>query len=151
MASYKMTYYGKGYDHFEHIANLAEAKPKAMDWLAKHSEGSVEVTSRGDRLIYTFFKDSFTRRIVNTHEQRGYLVGVNTTWPFLWASDLTSARILACKFMKKNKLNGISIYTPESGGFKDVGWILTNGSRFEYSNGQKMFTLNPDTGRISKY
>ena len=158
MGPYKIVYYGQGYDHAEPITNLAEVKSKAIAWLNKHKIGSVEIViDRGeghrDRVLHTYFKDCYTGKVINTHDQKGYgyLVGVNTTWPFFWSADLTNARIKACKFMKKNNLSSISIYTPQNEGFKDVGWILTNGYRYEWSNGSKMYTLNPNTGRISKY
>ena len=156
MGSYKVYFNNnKTEDHEESMTNLNDVKDKAKGWLARYKEGSVEIFQDGpfdNSLIATYFNDAFTHRMSNTHDNGGYFVGVNTHWPFFRASDLTSARIKACQYMKANHIRGMCIFSPVTGGFRDVGMIITNGSRYEYINDVgKHYTLNPDNGRIGKY
>ena len=141
----------KGYVRDETASTLSEAKNKAYAFLSKCDIGSAVVYS-GNSIVTTYFKDYFTKKNGSTHEGAVYSIGFNKAYPFTKADTVMEARIKACRILRD--YGGIiSIVKAVKGGYADVGSIITNGYRFEYSDDEKKkrYTLNPETGRLGKY
>lgn len=141
----------KGYERNTTAGSLTEAKEIAQNFLSKYKLGSARVYNNGT-LCTTFYKDYFTGKMGSSHEHPWYIVGFNEAYPFTRKPNLTDARVRGCKILRN--YNGfITVYKSIKGGFKTVGFILTNGSRFEWKDYEtgKSYELNSSTGTIRAY
>lgn len=143
----------KGYEKNVTAGNLTEVKEVAQNFLSRYKLGSAVVRNSDGMLCTTYYKDYFTGKIGSTHDRgAGYTIGFNDAYPFSMKTELADARVRGCKILKDYG-GFITIGKPVKGGYRSVGYILTNGSRFEwkdYKSG-KSYMLNSSTGTIRGY
>lgn len=137
--------------------DMTKAKETAKRFLDRDPTGSVEVTNPfGGQLITIYYRDWNTKAVKDARYEK-FIIAHNTTYPHTSARTLIDARVKACELMKKENWSGLGIYAVKVGTssmeLDDTGYIITNGYRYEYSDfgKKKNYTLNPATGRISKY
>ena len=142
--------------------DMVKIRDSAKAILSKDPSGSVEVRQAyGDSPVTIFYRDAFTKKFksikTQVHEGGGFVIAHNEIYPLTSASTVVDARMKACALMHKEGWRSIGIFAVKS---RDVssellplGYIYTNGYRYEYSDyvKNKRYTLNPNTGRISKY
>ncbi|MBQ1293664.1 MAG: hypothetical protein IIY21_06470 [Clostridiales bacterium] len=136
-----------------YVETLREAREHAQKFLSAHKRGAVYLTdSQHVSPLRIYFRDHFTGAFAMTNDRTQYIIGYNSYFPWSRAEKITDARMKACKILRERG-GFICIFKAVKGmaGLEDVAVIMTNGSRFEYSEGNRRFTLNPSTGRLGKY
>lgn len=148
----------KGGSDKKDVSDMTQAKDLAKAFLDRDPAGSVEVVNPfGGQVITIYYRDWNTKAIKDVRYET-YIIAHNTSYPHTSASSIVEARIKACALMKKENWSGVGIFTVNKNAvymdrLNDIGYIITNGYRYEYSDFEKKknYTLNPKTGRISKY
>lgn len=153
---------GKGESDDALIPDMMKVRDSARKFLSKDPSGSVEVRQAfGDSPVTIFYRDAFVKTFkdirAQVHEGVGYVVAHNEIYPHTSASTVIEARKMACALMHKEGWRAVGIFAIKSrdgsSELTALGYIYTNGYRYEYSDyvKNKRYTLNPNTGRISKY
>lgn len=142
------------------ISDMVKIRDSAKTFLSKNPSGSVEVRQAfGDSSVTIFYLDAITKAFkdLRTQAHDEFVIAHNEFYPYTNASTVVKARIKACALMHKEGWRAVGIFAVKSrDGSSELvpfGYIYTNGYRYEYNDyiKKKRYTLNPDTGRLSKY
>ena len=135
--------------------DMVKAKETAKKYLSKDPQGSVMVVDPfGKKTVTIYYIDTLTKGFKDARNDR-IIIAHNDAYPHTSAQTVVEARITACELMHKERWSSVGIFSViGKDKFMDcLGYIRTNGYRYEYSDFKKGkgYTLSPTTGRISKY